>query len=356
MPKLAAMILASLLLALPAAGQDFDKGLADYERGDYAAALKEMRPLAEQGLAFAQHNLGVMYEKGQGVKQDPAEAVKWYRRAAEQGNAKAQFNLGLMYHEGHCMKQDHAEAVKWFRRAAEQGHAKAQFNLGLMYANGQGVPQDFAEAAKWYRLAAEQGHAAAQNNLGFMYDNGRGVKQDHAEAVKWLRRAAEQGEASAQYNVGLMYDKGEGVRQDYVQAHLWYNLAASSQKELEKRDRAARNRDRIAAKMTPQQVAEAQRLAREWKPQNRRCNAAASFRAARTRPGAAAQARGETGEHRFQFRRQRARPPVDQQPRRRRLRRGARGGQARHFGRQRQGVRPGAVAAGRDGPGAAAVP
>jgi len=112
----------------------------------------------------------------------------------------------------------------------------------------------------------EQGHASAQFNLGVMYGTGKGVPQDHAEAVKWYRRGAEQGHAGAQNNLGTMYDNGQGVPQDFVQAHLWYNLAASTLKEPEKRERAARNRDDIAAKMTPAQIAEAQRLAREWRP------------------------------------------------------------------------------------------
>jgi len=171
-----------------------------------------------------------------------------------------------MYRNGQGVPQDHAEALKWYRRAAEQGDAAAQYNLGQMYRTGQGVPQDHAEALKWYRRAAEQGDADAQHNLGFMYRNGQGVPQDHAEAVKWYRRAAEQGNALAQNNLGVMYGTGKGVPQDYVQAHLWYNLAASTQKEPEERERAARNRDLVAARMTPAQIAEAQRLAREWRP------------------------------------------------------------------------------------------
>ncbi len=83
-------------LAMPAWGQDFDAGLAAYERGDYAAALKEWKPLAEQGYAAAQFNLGAMYDNGQGVPQDDAQAVQWYRLAAEQGMAEAQNNLGVM--------------------------------------------------------------------------------------------------------------------------------------------------------------------------------------------------------------------------------------------------------------------
>ena len=168
---------------------DFDAGVAASKSGDYAAALKEWRPLAEQGHANAQFNLGVMYENGWGVP------------------------------------EDHAEAVRWYRPAAEQGHTKAQFNLGVMYDRGQGVPQDYAEARRWYHLAAEKGHALAQAKLGFLYET------------------------------------GHGVLQDYVQAYMWYNLAGKlGFKE------ASEWRNRTANKMTPAQIAEAKKLAREWKP------------------------------------------------------------------------------------------
>ena len=80
--------------AVSAQAQDFDRGLAAAQSGDFATALKEWRPLAEQGDALAQYNLGAMYEFGDGVVQDYAEAVRWYRLAAEQGHAKAQYNLG----------------------------------------------------------------------------------------------------------------------------------------------------------------------------------------------------------------------------------------------------------------------
>ena len=116
---------------------------------------------------------------------------------------------------------------------------------------------------RWYRLAADQGLAGAQSNLGFMYANGRGVPQDDAEAARWYRLAADQGFASAQVSLGLLYENGEGVPQDYVQAHMWTNLAVA-QSSGEDRDRRERNRDIIAAKMTAEQVVEAQRLAREW--------------------------------------------------------------------------------------------
>jgi TPR repeat protein len=188
------------------------------------------------------------------------------RRLAEQGKAWAQYNLGLAYDKGEGVKQDDTEAVKWYRKAAEQGHARAQNNLGWMYAHGEGVPQDYAEAARWSRKAAEQGHPGAQNRLGIMYDNGQGVPQDDAEAVKWYRRAAEQGSADAQHNLGTMYEAGEGVTKDLVSAYLWFDLAARAYPAGKDRDDAIKHRDGVAAKMTADQVAKAKTLAAEWKP------------------------------------------------------------------------------------------
>jgi TPR repeat protein len=160
---------------------------------------------------------------------------------------------------------DYAEALRLWRPLADQGHADGQLKLGNMYGRGQGVPQDDAEAVKWYRLAAEQGNALAQFNLGIMYRRGQGVPQDYAEAVKWNRLAAEQGDAEAQHNLGVSYHRGEGVPQDYVQAHMWFNLAASRAPASE-RDEAIKMRNVAASNMTPEQIAEAQKLAREWRP------------------------------------------------------------------------------------------
>jgi hypothetical protein len=110
------------------------------------------------------------------------------------------------------------------------------------------------------RLAADHWDAGEQNNLGVMYAQGQGVPQDYAQAVKWYRLAADQGYASAQYNLGGMYYLGQGVPQDYVQAHKWYNLSAASGDAD-----AFKFRDDVASKMTPAQIAEAQRLASAWR-------------------------------------------------------------------------------------------
>ena len=190
------------------------------------------------------------------VAQSPTE-IEELRLAAEQGDADAQYELGRRYNKGEGVPPDGQETVRWLQLAAEQGHADAQLILGLADAGG--------EAARWYRLAAEQGNADAQLILGTMYANGEGVPQDYGEAARWYRLAAEQGNADAQLILGTMYAGGEGVPQDYVQSHKWLNLAAS-RTTPEKAEDNRSLRDQLAELMTAPQVADAQRLAREWQP------------------------------------------------------------------------------------------
>ena len=115
---------------------------------------------------------------------------------------------------------------------------------------------DYATAMQEWRPLAEQGHAQAQDMLGAMYTKGEGVLQDYAEAVKWLRLAAEQGYADAQNNLGWMYYIG--VLQENVLAHMWLNLGAANGSK-----NGPKNRDFVAEKMTPQEIAQAQEMARE---------------------------------------------------------------------------------------------
>ena len=111
------------------ASADLQKGVVAFMSGDYATALREWKPLAEQGHAKSQYNLGVMYAKEDGVPQDYKTAVKWYRLAAEQGNADAQYNLGIAYYKGQGVPQNHKTAVKWWKLAAKQGYVVAQSGL-----------------------------------------------------------------------------------------------------------------------------------------------------------------------------------------------------------------------------------
>lgn len=155
-----ALVLSFVCLAVPA-WADFQAGMDANNRGDYAAALREWRPLAEQGDALAQYNLGVLYRKGRGVPQDDVQARQWYAKAAAQGLAKAQFNLGTLYFNGEGARKDYQQALRWFRLAADQGEALAQTKIAIMYDEGQGVPKDFVQAYKWYSLAATNGDKPA---------------------------------------------------------------------------------------------------------------------------------------------------------------------------------------------------
>ncbi len=151
-------ILATCILALSLvaslAADSFEDAVAAYRTADYAAALRIYRSMADQGLAIAQFNVGLMYDKGQGVSKDEVQAMKWYRLAADQGRSDAQYQLGHL-----CYKQNnYAEAAKWFHLAADQGRADAQSNLGAMYAEGEGVPQDLVQALMWFTLSAAQHH------------------------------------------------------------------------------------------------------------------------------------------------------------------------------------------------------
>ena len=128
---------------------------------------------------------------------------------------------------------------------------------------------DYATSLKIYHSLAAKGDARAQANLGVMYDKGQGVPQDDFVAAQWYRRAARQGIARAQFNLGTLLAKGSnGVPPDYVRSHMWFDVAAKTYPEsaTESRERAVSSRNSVAAKMTPAQIAEAERLARKWNP------------------------------------------------------------------------------------------
>ena len=123
MRNLTATICLTLAVLLGSVGctvPDFQKGVTAARSGDFATALREFQPLAEQGHSPAQNNLGWMYSIGKGVPQDYKTAVKWTRLSAEQGDADAQYNLGSMYRKGQGVLQDYKTARKWYRLSAEQ--------------------------------------------------------------------------------------------------------------------------------------------------------------------------------------------------------------------------------------------
>ncbi len=155
-----AVVIGSVLLVAAAVlaettPETTDEGEAAFRRGDYAAALKIWQPLADQGDARAQFNLGTMYEGGHGVKRSAAEAVTWYRRAADRGEPHAQYNLAAMYDDGQGVKQDRVQALKWLTIAAsrfESGPDREQALRGCREVGANLTAEQKAEAE---RLAKE---------------------------------------------------------------------------------------------------------------------------------------------------------------------------------------------------------
>jgi TPR repeat protein len=211
--------------------EDFEAGMQAYQQQDYQTAITKWRPLAEDG------------------------------------NTSAQVNMGVMYFQGLGVTRDYAEALKWYKMAALKGHAEAEYNLGVAYAQGRGTQQDQREALRWYRQSAERGYVPAQMMLAKMHYEGQGVAVNHAEAARWYRQASYQGFSIAQYMLGTMYATGQGVGKDLVQAHMWLTLSAQQGNEPT-RQNTLRIRDRLAEQMTPEQIVEAERLARDWSAQN----------------------------------------------------------------------------------------
>lgn len=168
------------------------------------------------------------------------------------------------------------DAAFWLTKAADQGDAFAQGTLGWLYRTGEGVAQDFSKAFQLSMAAAEQGDPQGALTLAVLHSVGLGRPVNNRDAVKWARFAAEQDCrakkrpielcAQAQGLMGAAHLTGEGVPQDFVLAHMWANLAAAALPPGEARERALGVRDAAARKMNREQIAEAQRLARDWKP------------------------------------------------------------------------------------------
>lgn len=133
----------------------------------------------------------------------------------------------------------------------------ADFSTGLTAYQ----KKDYATAAKEWRPLAEKGDAPSQFNLGLLYIDGLGVPQDFGQAVSWFERSAQQDYAKAQLNLGALYASGKGVKRDYVQAYKWLNVCAAKGEQ-----KCVAQRDLVAEKLKPKQLATAQRLASQFQP------------------------------------------------------------------------------------------
>jgi TPR repeat protein len=218
----------------------FDDGIKAYKDGNWARAVEVLKPIAEDDNA---------------------------------NSAEAQLRLGLLAERGLGMPKDTAVAVKWIKRAADAGNATAQAHLGRLYRLGAGVPKDGAQAARYSIKGASQGNAVAETNLGYMALEGMGGPLDPVAATGWFKRAADQGDPSAMMALGTAYEQGRGAAKDPVQARKWYLLVVatgSGDYEADLPDRAKKANEALAAKMTPAQIEQADKLATEFKPAPKR--------------------------------------------------------------------------------------
>lgn len=221
-------------------------------------------------------------------RKDFPTALLIYRQLADQGDVEAQYMMGHMHTvSGTGLEHDYSLAKIWWQKAGEKGHPYAQVGLAFIYLNGRGATANFAEAIKWFERAASQGEIASQSMLRliniikhvprnteqvkYLYFVAKDTYDDGGFGLAALafRSLAEYGEAIAQLNLGTMYIFGQGVPQDFVQAYKWLALAESRlpPDEAKLREAVAQLRDTLADEMmTPKQMAEAQKLARKWKP------------------------------------------------------------------------------------------
>jgi TPR repeat protein len=255
---------------------------------DPKKAFALMQQSAAQGYAPGQHGLGTMYASGDGVRKDAAEAVKWFSLAAEQGFTRAQGALAGMYQTGNGVKKDKAAAIAWLRRSADNGGTQEQYELGIVYDEGNGVRADTKEAVKWYRLAAAGGSPLAQNNLAVHYLKGTGVSKDPVLAYEFSTHAmngvnlvspefhqtmrlvfvttggklSDTQKRAALFQLGERCRDGDGVPQDDVLAYHWMDMSVHDEPDESLRTARQAERDRLAERMRPDQVARAQTLSR----------------------------------------------------------------------------------------------
>jgi TPR repeat protein len=187
---------------------------------------------------------------------DDQTALRIFRQLADQGNPEAQWQIGMRYEKGQGVTKDQVAAREWYLKAAVQGYATAQSFLGYQYERGR----LYAEAIEWYRKATELGDQEAPYNLGEMYEEGRGVKQDYEEALKWFYKSADHGFPEAFVKISQWHESGKHLKQNYVQAYVW--LAVSHTQDVRFQ---ADTISALEAKMTPDQFVEAKRLVDEWK-------------------------------------------------------------------------------------------
>jgi localization factor PodJL len=188
-------------------------------------------------------------------------SIEELKTLAESGDAQAQYDLGSRYVDGLSVARDAKLATQWLEKAAAQGLAPAQYRLGSLYRDGKGLRNDSKLAQAWFKRSAEQGNARAMHNLAVVLAEGVSGTPDYSGAAEWFQKGAEHGIKDSQFNVAILFARGLGVSQDLVQSYKWFAISAGLGDED-----AARKRDEVGAKLTPEKLIEAKALAHEYKP------------------------------------------------------------------------------------------
>ncbi len=223
------------------------------QRHDYDTALALWEPLARDGVARAQNNIGACFAEGLGVAPNAELAYRWLSLAAEAGDPVGQRNLAALYFKGEGVAQDYDCAARLYRAAAEQGDGPAQDMLSWMLLEGEVVATDPAEARRWALAAAAQGIAASMTRLGMLYHNALTVERDAGEAVRSWRRGAERGDPDGQAMLGAAYHLGSGISRDPLTAYVWLLRARAGGSSL-----AATYLAAVRASLSPEQIADAE--------------------------------------------------------------------------------------------------
>jgi len=131
-----------------------EEGVIAHQRGEYATALSSFRPLADEGNAAAQFNLGQMYRLGQGIPSNVVEAARWYRLAAAQGDAQSQYNLGVMYYNAQGVPRNFVFSHMWLTLSATSGAENAARNRTML--SKQMTPEQITEALQLARACKQR--------------------------------------------------------------------------------------------------------------------------------------------------------------------------------------------------------
>ena len=250
----------------------FAVGLCAAQSASRPEDITTLRSAAEAGIPKQQYELGTNYYFGtHGVPKDRDEAFIWLRKAALNGDGEIQRAVGFIFPLDPSDGSER-EAIYWYMKAGAQRNFLALSNLYSYCVSGKITQKDCSDVSKWLREVATSSDAQAPKaacDLGTLSEKGIGTYQNYSDAVQWYRKCANVGIWDGQMSLGFLYAQGKGVPKDLVLAYRWFNLAAASAPEndlIHMGGDIAKQRDVVAGMMTREQVAEAQRLSREWKP------------------------------------------------------------------------------------------